>query len=373
MNFIWRPDTFIPNAKLAMFHAVTRHNAFIRIMPHGHVKQSMRITVTAACPMDFRLFPMDSQLCTIQLESFSLAAQEMRYHWEEIKETSRSPPISIGADAGSLPQLVIRGFRAVESIHERLEGRNHSRLTVEIFFSRSLGYYVIQIYLPASLVVVISWISFWISRHSQPARVLLGVTTVLTLTMMTGQGISSLPKISYLKAIDLFMIFCFTMVFLALIEYAVVSYAVKRSRKKGDKEITTNSEGELVRSFVAENLISSIPILAAHSPILRKKSQMSNATTPLSPFLPMPQDWQQFGPRPSVRFENTTKYNEDDDEDLGWTLRFPASLPSRIEWVSRFAFPAVFLTFNVFYWNYFLDRHTLINWTNLPGFIEYET
>ena len=43
-----------------------------------------------------------------------------------------------------------------------------------------MGYYIIQVYVPSSLIVVMSWVSFYLDRNSAPARVGLGVTTVLT-------------------------------------------------------------------------------------------------------------------------------------------------------------------------------------------------
>ena len=38
----------------------------------------------------------------------------------------------------------------------------------------------------------------------------------------------SLPKISYMKALDIYLAFCFFMVFGALIEYATINYTSKR-------------------------------------------------------------------------------------------------------------------------------------------------
>ena len=37
-----------------------------------------------------------------------------------------------------------------------------------------------------------------------------------------------MPKISYMKALDIYLAFCFFMVFGALLEYATVSYTDKR-------------------------------------------------------------------------------------------------------------------------------------------------
>ena len=94
---------------------------------------------------------------------------------------------------------------------------NYSRLACEIQFVRSLGYYLIQIYIPSSLIVVISWVSFWLNRGATPARVGLGVTTVLTMTTLISSTNSALPKISYVKSIDVYLAACFFMVFASLL------------------------------------------------------------------------------------------------------------------------------------------------------------
>ncbi|RWS31463.1 gamma-aminobutyric acid receptor subunit beta-like protein [Leptotrombidium deliense] len=74
-----------------------------------------------------------------------------------------------------------------------------------------MGYYMIQIYVPASLIVIISWVSFWLHRNATPARVQLGVVTVLTMTTLMSSTNSQLPKISYVKSIDVFLGTCFVM------------------------------------------------------------------------------------------------------------------------------------------------------------------
>lgn len=104
----------------------------------------------------------------------------------------------------------------------------YSRLIAEIHFARRMGYYLIQIYIPSSLIVVISWVSFWLHRNASPARVQLGVTTVLTMTTLMSSTNAALPKISYVKSIDIFLGTCFIMVFAALLEYATVGYLGKR-------------------------------------------------------------------------------------------------------------------------------------------------
>ncbi|KAG8509287.1 Glycine receptor subunit alpha-1 [Galemys pyrenaicus] len=51
-------------------------------------------------------------------------------------------------------------------------------------------------YIPSLLIVILSWISFWINMDAAPARVGLGITTVLTMTTQSSGSRASLPKVS---------------------------------------------------------------------------------------------------------------------------------------------------------------------------------
>ena len=49
-------------------------------------------------------------------------------------------------------------------------------------------------YVPSSLIVVMSWVSFYLDRSSAPARTGLGVTTVLTMvTLMSSVNRCRVP------------------------------------------------------------------------------------------------------------------------------------------------------------------------------------
>ena len=58
---------------------------------------------------------------------------------------------------------------------------------------------MIQTYVPSMLIVSLSWVSFWINIDAVPARISLGVLTVLTLTTQSVGVSMSLPRVSYIK------------------------------------------------------------------------------------------------------------------------------------------------------------------------------
>ena len=60
----------------------------------------------------------------------------------------------------------------------------------------------------------------------------IGITTILTMTTISTAMRSSLPRISYIKAIDIYLVVCFVFVFTALLEYAAVNYTYWGTRNE---------------------------------------------------------------------------------------------------------------------------------------------
>ncbi|CAD6196818.1 unnamed protein product [Caenorhabditis auriculariae] len=196
LDKLWKPDTFFPNEKKSFFHVATTHNSFLRIDSDGTVFTSQRLTVTATCPMKLQLFPMDSQRCKLEIESYGYSVLDINYRFGTDDAVSKSD--------FELPQFVLQDVK-ISNKTEKLSSGEYSRLLCYFMFKRSIGFYIIQIYLPSILIVVISWVSFWLSRDATPARVALGVTTVLTMTTLMTTTNSSMPKVSYVKSIDIFL------------------------------------------------------------------------------------------------------------------------------------------------------------------------
>lgn len=106
-------------------------------------------------------------------------------------------------------------------------------LRLEFKLHRTLGFYIIQVYVPSCLIVILSWVSFWLNVDSTPARISLGLLTVLTMTTQSSGAKASLPRVSYVKAIDIWMSTCLLFVFAALIEFAYVNVLARVEQRRG--------------------------------------------------------------------------------------------------------------------------------------------
>ncbi|XP_063040794.1 gamma-aminobutyric acid receptor subunit beta-4 isoform X3 [Engraulis encrasicolus] len=215
---LWLPDTYFLNDKKSFLHGVTVKNRMIRLHPDGTVLYGLRITTTAACMMDLRRYPLDEQNCTLEIESYGYTTDDIVFFWQGEGNSAVT-----GVDKLELPQFSIMDLGLV-SREVKFTTGSYPRLSLSFRIKRNIGYFILQTYMPSILITILSWVSFWINYDASAARVALGVTTVLTMTTINTHLRETLPKIPYVKAIDVYLMGCFVFVFLALLEYAFVNY-----------------------------------------------------------------------------------------------------------------------------------------------------
>ena len=115
-----------------------------------------------------------------------------------------------------------------------------------------------QIYTPLLVIVMCSWVSFYIVKTDAPARCALGTTTVLSVIKI-GFGGKGKPQVGYLTALDVYVTICLMSVFAALCEYAVISFlSVTMNRYKANQE--KKREAEKAKELVeqAEKVIEKL-------------------------------------------------------------------------------------------------------------------
>lgn len=71
-------------------------------------------------------------------------------------------------------------------------------LTVFFDLSRRMGYFTIQTYIPCTLIVVLSWVSFWINKDAVPARTSLGEQFIFLVYPPNHHGPHFLPVLGWI-------------------------------------------------------------------------------------------------------------------------------------------------------------------------------
>ncbi|XP_076879013.1 gamma-aminobutyric acid receptor subunit pi isoform X1 [Brachyhypopomus gauderio] len=334
VSLLWVPDTFIPDSKRSFLHDVTVDNRLIRIFSNGTVLYALRITATIACNMDLTKYPMDRQLCTLQLESWGYNLQDVVFYWTRGNDSVK------GLDTLRLAQYSVESYYT--SVSEAVyETGHYPKLVLHFSLRRNVLFFILETYVPSVLLVVLSWVSFWISQSSVPARTCIGVTTVLTMTTLMMGARTSLPNANcFIKAIDVYLGICFTFIFGALLEYACAHFYTMQH------QTIVDVQRELLKEFDESNGNCSI--------------QLARATTPKTDLTPDPREEAPAQPVKREGEETSEKQTPGGVlSSVKQVSRKAASLmsvenPHNIDRHARAFFPMAFLLVNILYWLYYL-------------------
>lgn len=214
-KLFWTPDTYFWNVKDAKYHYVTRENMRVKISPDGEIYYSTRITLTAQCDMDLRLYPMDTQYCPLIIESYAYTTADVDYRWKG----GNNQGIEIVSD--EMAQFDLLDVKTRTKSQTNSKG-SFASLAAVFHFRRRTESFISSIFVPAIVLVVLSWCCFFISPAAVPARVALSITTILTSILLKGNVNRDMPKVSYMKAVDYFLLTSFGFIFAALMEFIIV-------------------------------------------------------------------------------------------------------------------------------------------------------
>ncbi|XP_017765518.1 PREDICTED: glutamate-gated chloride channel isoform X2 [Eufriesea mexicana] len=338
---VWMPDLFFANEKEGHFHNIIMPNVYIRIFPKGSVLYSIRISLTLSCPMNLKLYPLDRQICSLRMASYGWTTDDLVFLWKE------GDPVQVVKNL-HLPRFTLEKF-LTDYCNSKTNTGEYSCLKVDLLFKREFSYYLIQIYIPCCMLVIVSWVSFWLDQSAVPARVSLGVTTLLTMATQTSGINASLPPVSYTKAIDIWTGVCLTFVFGALLEFALVNYASRSDmhrdnieKKFSPSETEQPSSMDLPSDQIEPDNTSNF-VMTGYDGSLQHSLQ--------KPLVRQPDDTM------SDRMQNCDLHMQPRKKNCcrSWLSKFPTR-SKRIDVISRIFFPIVFAFFNLMYWCAYLFR-----------------
>ncbi|XP_078690112.1 glycine receptor subunit alpha-2-like [Branchiostoma floridae x Branchiostoma belcheri] len=357
---LWTPHIDFSNFKDVKVSTVP-HKEFQKepnmwVTADGKVNEVTLYEIKVTCSMSLQNYPLDNQLCSIRMDGFEgvLLAWGYPFIWSDHGPGPLLTDATAIHSQFRLREIEMKAY--VNSFNLRVEGKgckylsyvcdyraadaclvDNSRcadtlsspecdyctafpgtcdkhtqtcdlvteatsfeftsLEIQLHLSRRLAYHLLQMYIPSTSIVIMSWISFWFSIDTVPARVCLGATTVLTMTAQSSRT-APMPEVSYVRAVDVWVVVCQLFVIAALLEYAAVDFIRRREDHK--PQMMDQNNGTL-------QVVCTDP-------------QVPDPVTRTSPCRP----------------------------------RSPADKAKRIDYICRVAFPTLFILFNVIYWPFYL-------------------
>lgn len=194
----------------------------VEIRPDGVVIYRQRLWGSFSQPLELRDFPFDKQRLEIQLGNINFGTQKFN--------------LKISPNSGISENLSIPDWEILQwdFIAEELKFGNESARLPGMVFSveakRDANYFKYKVILPLILIVMMSWLVFWIDASLAASQISVAVTAMLTMIAYRFALAGMLPRLPFLTTLDVFVMASTIMVFLAMVEVIYTTYLITNNR-----------------------------------------------------------------------------------------------------------------------------------------------
>ncbi|XP_023325055.1 uncharacterized protein LOC111698837 [Eurytemora carolleeae] len=276
------------------------------------------------CQYNLQWYPFDIQNCQLRLTMFGKSG-----------------------DFATLEAQVLNFFGkrfskefVVESYFMRIsETRGETELEMNVILGRNLIPIALNTYLPSTLLVIISYVTVFFKPFFFEAVVTVNLTTLLVLVTLFVSVSNSLPPTSYIKMIDVYLIFSLLIPFAEVLLITVMDYL----RMKVEKEANTDSLDDTEAGRKVNHHGKMITVCECPSPTQEKVSKRNQ----------QPSVEEVLKKDKKIRPLDLIHRNEEVEVDARQALYSHARKTGRIlQWFKRFAvfgIPIIVIMFTVPY------------------------
>lgn len=204
---IWRPALVFRNE----IQQTRFTNPDVYVQPNGTVVYTQDFTAVLATALDLRKFPFDSESLPIIVEPAGEDAQRAVLQFDpSLSAVSKARY----AELAQWKTISLTGHTDTES----LAARNIRGIAFTFEVQRNSRPYVWKFIVPLILLVIISWVSFWLSHEEFTTKDQLSaaIATLLIVVAYNLVASNQLPKTSYITYIDALLVVSFVFVIIAI-------------------------------------------------------------------------------------------------------------------------------------------------------------
>lgn len=248
LEAVWNPQLILANRQGLVSRSLAE---VVQVDPDGTVTYRQRYSGMLSQPLQLSDFPMDQHRFTIQFASAAYSAQELEF----VPAASRyDPTMMVGggiAEQLSLQDWTLLAYEAMTLPYQPVREVQAAGFAFRFEARRRVGYYLWQVLLPLSVVVVMSWAAFWIRRSETGVRIGVATSSVLTLIAHRMVLASLLPRLPYMTRMDFFTVGSTMLVTLALIEVVATAHLATIKRDEVARRVDLWARSAFPVAFVA--------------------------------------------------------------------------------------------------------------------------
>ena len=219
---VWRPNIQVVNQQKVW----ESFPEMVEISPEGQVTYRQRLWGDFSQKLSLRDFPFDRQTFNIQFVVEGYAHGQVELISDNGRKTGMAANLSES-------DWQILNWQAEPKSYEPIPGtETNLRFVFTFDAQRKQSFYLFKVITPLILIVMMSWVAFWIDPAESGTDISVAVTSMLTLIAYRFAIGTFLPVISYLTRLDLFILGSTLLVFFSLVEVVVTSNLARKRRKE---------------------------------------------------------------------------------------------------------------------------------------------
>ena len=174
---LWVPDIYIYNLKELVTGSVIKKLSDLNVARNKTLSYTFAARATVGCNFLFDNFPLDKQTCKFAVGSYAFDYQQLDFEGYFYHPFERQAPLQ-----GILfLHDLTRDERVYnETLPDGTLERQYTTAGFRVVIQRTTLGYFFRTYIPAALMVFVSWISFFIDQTTVLGRTGFLVTLVLT-------------------------------------------------------------------------------------------------------------------------------------------------------------------------------------------------
>ena len=166
----------------------------------GSVNYAERFTSSFQVDFDFRQFPFDTQAFLIHIDAIGTEEQFLL----------EDPPGISGISTGhGEDEFILTAFDTSITSQKYADGETSASFTFRFEAPRHLSYYVFRIFVPISLLVLVSWFTFFLRDYKH--RIEVTSANLLVFIAFSFSIAGNYPRLGYLTFLDAVMAVMFVM------------------------------------------------------------------------------------------------------------------------------------------------------------------
>jgi hypothetical protein len=165
----------------------------------GRVIYFERFSTNFQVDFDFRKFPFDTQEFHIRID---LLYPEEYFQFSDLEKLSE-----ISSEHGE-DEFILSSYNTEITSVTTPRGLQISRFTFKFLAPRHLNYYIFQIFIPIILIILVSWITFFLRDYGRRIEVASG--NLLVFIAFSFSLADNYPRLGYLTFLDAIMAMMFT-------------------------------------------------------------------------------------------------------------------------------------------------------------------